>query len=575
VPKATPPSPPRNELDEVERALSTLAGRHPGHEKARRQTQAAAEQRGTELQRELADRARRRRRRAIVVAANVLALVAAGWVGLKLAVRTHTLRATLEETERPWTSRGFAQIASNVWAVGRSLEANLPGSSCFVAVASVDGVVRVRASATTFEGTRSTAWCACAPDRIRVDGPPAVDSVGLAVLRIDARSLGGPLARSWSGFAGGEWIEGGRECAGALLDAWIADGRWPRPALDQTWLDTTPQRASLRRWGFRVVSEVQGSHPFGVAEGAAGDCLLAVSGAEESLSLRATGGAWLVSHARSGLEWCSSTAARMTVWREGTSPLVVLAVPAARVGGLLGTRECSEAVGLRLEPGAAWLGDEDLTWDAGTLLRSSGLSDIVESPLPRQPGPPIPGVAALALSTGASVATEPTGLVLACDPPLATQGLRRSLCAHAAPVAWWRTGDAPASEARAPLPFWLSPLEPRHEPDAVARIPELLALARRLAREGFEPTMLEGVTELASGVRIVGRADEDAIVAIGLCPRPPWTFPYTDGVPWDLGDPPRVVELKPGATVTLAASPPPTTPVDKRRTVVFRHVSRP
>jgi hypothetical protein len=87
--------------------------------------------------------------------------------------------------------------------------------------------------------------------------------------------------------------------------------------------------------------------------------------------------------------------------------------------------------------------------------------------------------------------------------------------------------------------------------------------------------MLEGVTELASGVRIVGRADEDAVVAIGLCPRAPWTFPYTDGVPWDLGDPPRVVELKPGATVTLATSPPPPAPVDKRRTVVFRHVSRP
>ena len=109
----------------------------------------------------------------------------------------------------------------------------------------------------------------------------------------------------------------------------------------------------------------------------------------------------------------------------------------------------------------------------------------------------------------------------------------------------------------------------------MARIPELLALARRLVREGFEPTVLEGVTELRDGVRVVGRAGEDAVVAIGLGPKPPWVFPYTDGVPWDLGDAPRVVAAAAGAAVKLTSSPPPDAPLEKRRTVVFRHAARP
>ena len=118
-------------------------------------------------------------------------------------------------------------------------------------------------------------------------------------------------------------------------------------------------------------------------------------------------------------------------------------------------------------------------------------------------------------------------------------------------------------------------LEAHSEPDAAACISELLALTRRLTRDGFEPTVLEGVTELPDGIRVVGRAGEDAIVAVGLAPKSPWAIPYTDGVPWDLGDAPRIVALQPGLAVKLGSSPPPSAPLDKRRTVVFRHAKRP
>jgi hypothetical protein len=115
----------------------------------------------------------------------------------------------------------------------------------------------------------------------------------------------------------------------------------------------------------------------------------------------------------------------------------------------------------------------------------------------------------------------------------------------------------------------------RREPDAVARIPELVTMARRLARAGFQPTDLEGVTELADGVRVTGRAGEDAIVAVGMAPRPPWVFPYGNGVPWDLGDAPPIISLEPGASVKLATSPRSSADVETRRTVVFRRTTHP
>src|SRR5258708_33880863 len=74
-PRRTPRGP--TALDEVDHALSTLAGPHPEHEKARRETQAAAERRRTELERELAGKARRPRRPAFVASANAPASRAA------------------------------------------------------------------------------------------------------------------------------------------------------------------------------------------------------------------------------------------------------------------------------------------------------------------------------------------------------------------------------------------------------------------------------------------------------------------------------------------------------------------
>jgi hypothetical protein len=238
----------------------------------------------------------------------------------------------------------------------------------------------------------------------------------------------------------------------------------------------------------------------------------------------------------------------------------------------LGTRECAEIAGFPVTSDAAWLGEDDLGWDAAAILRASALDEITVGPLPAAPAAADDRIASVVVSSKASVAWDPPKVVVACDPPLDVDaGSRETLCAHAAPVAWWQRGEAQAFAARASVPTWLSLLASRHEPDAIARVPELLTLTRRLKRDGFEPTTLEGIKELPDGVRIMGRAGEDAVVAIGVGPKPPWVFPYTDRIPWDLGDRPAVVPLKPGEYVKLTASPSPNAPEEKRRTLVLRH----
>jgi hypothetical protein len=568
---AKPPEPPPTGLDEVERALSVLDGRHPEHERIRRETMAAAEQRRHQLDKDLATSARRRRRRRVVIAANGLALVAAGVVAWKVLSRAHAIRAGLEQVEAPFLSHGMTELASNELSASSRLETDVPAASCFIAVTTA-GVVRARQGAMSVEAPGSVGWCGCGDGRVSVE---AMAAGGVGLLRIDARKLGGPLARPWVEVTPAAWGDAGHECADAMLDDWLADHRGPVPPLESGWLEASPARASLRKAGFRVVSGVQAGRPFGVVDSAAGECTLAVASGDDELSLRVPGGRRTIAHARGAMAWCSSVAEPMTVWREGSSGVVMLSASAARVGGVLGARECAEAGGVHVDAQAAWLRDEDLAWDAASLLRVSAVAGVTSAPLPVEPGPTSTKVTALDLSAAAQVVSEPTSVVVACDPPFQAPSMERtSVCAVAAPVSWWRKTEAPASLAQAPLPYWLSLFEPHHEPDAIARIPELLALARYLLRAGFEPTVLEGVTELSDGVRVVGRAGEDAIVAVGLGQKPPWVFPYTDGVAWDLGDPPHAVELQPGLAVKLASSPPPNTPLEKRRTVVFRHAAR-
>jgi hypothetical protein len=573
---AKPPEPPpSSELDEVERAISALAGRHPEHERTRRETAAAVEQRRKSLEQELTANAKRRRKRLLVIFANALAVVVAAVVAWRLVARSGRIRDSLARDEAPFLLEGFAQVASNELTARPTLEADVPGSSCFVALAT-EGNVVVHAAASTFSSARSLGWCGCAPGHVTIEtagagGAPA----GLALLRLDGNVSGGPLARAWSKVAPAAWGDGGAECADAMLDAWIADHRWPAPVPTGTELADMTGGSQLARVGFHVSALVGDGSPFAVVDSAAGDCELALAPARE-LSLRTAGGTRPIEHAKSAMAWCSTSPATVTVWVTGGGRAIVLSAPASRMGGLLGTREAARDASYPVDDGATWLRAEDQGWEAASILRASSITDVVFGALATAPTPPDMRVAAIVAPSGAAVTWEPSLAAVACEPPLGAAGrVVSSVCVPTIPSTLWQKGDAPGFAARGSLPFWMASLAGRHEPDAVALLPELLALARRLAREGFEPTTFEGVAEMKDGVRVVGRAGEDAVVAVGLVPATPWVVPYSDGAPWDLGDAPRVIALQPGAAVTLSAAARSNAPIDRRRTVVFRRSVHP
>jgi hypothetical protein len=361
-----------------------------------------------------------------------------------------------------------------------------------------------------------------------------------------------------------------------MLDGWIADHRWPKPPLAGTELGSWPGGTQLGAVGFRVSTALAEATPFAVVESVAGDCQLALAPGRE-LSLRTTGGARPIEHARGAMIWCSSLPDTVTAWvTPGAGRAVILSAPASRLGGLLGAREGARDAGYTVNSAATWLRAEDQGWEATAILRASTLTDVTTGPVPTEPGAPDLRVAAIVASPSAAVTWEPSPAAVACDPPIEGGGrTNESVCVPTIASTLWRKGEALASAARGAPPLWMSTLTPRREPDAVALLPELLALGRRLTREGFEPTTFEGVTELRDGVRVVGRAGEDAVVAVGLAPSPPWVLPYSNGAPWDLGDAPRVVALQPGTAVILIPSAPTSAPLDKRRTVVFRHSVRP
>jgi hypothetical protein len=553
-----------------------LGGRHPDHERTRRETLAAAEQRRRSMEQEVATDSRRKRRRFIARVASVVVLGVVGVVMWRLAARTLVLREALGNEEAPFVAQGLQEIASNEVSARRVLEADAPGSSCFVAI-TTRGTVTARSAGSTFSGAHSVGWCGCAPGHVTVEAAGASDSpAGLALLRIDGNLTGGPLARAWVKVQPGTWGEGGAECADAMLDAWIADHRWPKPSTAVPDLRSSPGGAQLSADGFHLTTSVTDGTAFAVVESVAGDCDLAIAPGRE-LSLRTTGGARPIVHAHGAMIWCGPLPETFSVWATaGSGQAVILSAPASRLGGLLGAREAAHDAGFAVNDDASWLRVEDQSWDATAILRASGIADVTAGPVPEEPGRLDVRVAAIVAAPSAAVTWEPSLAAVACDPPLESGGAtRESVCVPTIASTLWRKGEAPGSAARGALPLWMSTLAQHHEHEVAVLLPDLLALARRLTREGFEPTTFEGVTELRDGVRIVGRAGEDAVVAVGLVPSAPWVLPYSDRVPWDLGDAPRVIALQPGAAVILTSPVRTSAPLDKRRTVVFRRSARP
>lgn len=569
-----PPKPKKGQpedLHEVERALSVLQGRHPEHERSRREDEEKRKTRAAALDdaAAIANRQTRARRlRVGAVAVPIVLLV--GFIGL-LTNREMGRRARADKALEPFRRYGFTTVDTSSPSATGTLEATAePG--CFLAVATGNVPITLARAGTTTQGASPVLFCTCASERIKLTtdvGPGG----SLALLRTDAATLGGSRAFALAPFKPGSIVHSDDACSDASLDAWIDAKHYQAPPAEGPALASFRHHAPLASAGFKPLALGPSTSPFVVVDVPKESCLVASSTvATEKLTVRAKGGAVVIPDTAGVVSRCAQADATLIVLREGKGDIVVMVAPGAALGGMTGLQELARDASIPLA--ATVLAPTDRAWDAKQVLLASQIAEanITTASAPEIPVETDSRVAALSFETPNALTPETQSEIFSyCSPPLDAQ-VRAATCVFSGPQKWRTDAGAEAigGIARAKLPFWLFAMQTASDPVALKGMTQLFTLARRLGREGFAPTTLEALTELPTGVEVLGRTGEDAVVAVGVVPNAPFVYTLSDGAAWSLDDAPRIVPVKPLEKVTLTGNMKTLPPKAARHTVVFR-----
>lgn len=573
-----PPKPKRtDDLAEVERALSVLKGRHPEHERVQREDAEARNKRQEQLDAEAEAEARAKTTKRIkVIAIGGVAIVAL--VAVSGVFRTEVARrGRLEQSTDAFRAVGFTVVETTGRSNPGSLEVKTePG--CHLAVATGDAsnltIARSGGGGGEVKGASPLLLCTCQGETMTITAAPPDPKGGLSLLRADAAVIGGSRAFSFVPFKASTAITD-QGCAEQELDAWLDAKRMPKAIPDGKWL-TDPARAPLKKAGMAALQRLEGKDPFVAVELPKESCLIAVSEGPVTLSLRRKGGATTRPAPQpTPFTWCAQASETLLLQRaSGTAAVDVVAGPAAPLGGSLGLRELAKDSGITL--GEIEMPHADRAWDAKLTLLGAAVPEalITTASTPDIDANTEARVVALSFGTPEALTPEPATDVYSYCEPLLSKTNEESICVFSGAQRWRTTrADAEGGLARAKFPFWLTVMEGVSDPVALKATTELLGLARRLRRRGYDATTLEAMTELANGVEVMGRSGEDAVVAVGVSSMPPYILPYTNGAAWQVtGEPPHV-PIKTLEKITLTASTKTVPPKEKRRTVVFRHQS--
>lgn len=582
MPGPPPPKPKgQDDLAEVERALSVLKGRDPEFERARRQDEEARAKRRAQI--DEASRAEtgkvRTRRIALIGIGIVLAGVAvfAGTMFRSEVAR----RGRIEKASDSYRAMGFTILETS----GRSSPGTLeetPDKGCLIAVSTGDAPIKVaRASGDAIEGKGPVVFCTCATEKVTITSQVDKEG-GLALLRIESPAIGGSKAFAFLPFKPGTTARTDDACAEQSLDAWIDGKRHPAQAPpDEKWLKEDPKRAAaFEAAGFKTIGGVAADRPFGVVDLPKESCVVAIGKPGDALTLRLKGGATPIANADSAFARCAVGEQTVVIERAQhatAGAVTVIAAPAAQIGGTVGLEEILEPARLKIGAKAIAVPPADHAWNAKQLLVASAVPEGVVT-MATAPNIPADNDARLAsVSFGgpnALVAVPAEEVFSFCEPILSDTSLD-AMCVFTGPHAWKiSSSESVAGVARAKLPFWLFGLQEAKEPAAMKVAADVVTFTRRMKRLGFEPTAMEAMTETPNGVDVLGRANEDAVIAFGLAPAPPWIFPYADDAKaaWSItAGEPRIVPVKVLEKVKLVSTAKGTLPSkETRRSVIYR-----
>jgi hypothetical protein len=576
---AAPPKPKKatpDDLAEVERALSVLQGRHPEHERARREADESRKLRAVELDtvaRMESERVRSRRVAIVAVAVAIVPLFT--FIGV-FGSREMARRARIDAVSEQYRVHGFTAIETSLRGSTGALEATAePG--CLLAVSTDTKPVSITRAGVTLSSAPPTLFCTCTSEQIAVTSPVG-GLGGIALLRADAALIGGSRAFAVAPFKPASTLVADEPCSEASLDAWIEAKQFPHPPVDDAWLAAAPARAPLKASGFHVLAFGPPEAPFVVVDVPKESCLLATSASvDDRLGLRMKGEPALVAEASGAVGRCAQAGGKVLVSRDGKGEVAVLVAPAAMVGGLLGLREVAASAGLVLVSSA--VPGSERAWDAKQLLLASAIPEAIikTSSASDVPKDSEARIVALSLETPSALTFETAPEVKSSCAPLLGVKTREAVCVFTGVQKWRTPGGADGvvgGLARSKLPFWLYTMQGVKDPAALDGITKLLAIARFLGREGFTPTTLEALVEQPNGVDVLGRTGEDAVVAVGVAPSEPWIYPLTEDAEWTLDDPPKMATVKPLEKITLVTALKKLPPINSRRTVVFRRQKR-
>lgn len=563
--------PPPPGFDEAEHALALISGKDPEIVRKARALRELDEQAAAERALREEELARERRAARLRTASVVLAVSALG-LGACWAAYVAFSRAQRESTERERAARWLAGTAAPMAKQGLALRETAIGPAktvtlstrlggcLFVHAADERGSVPVRIrrdAAAELTAERGVAFCLCEDEAVtvRVEGGGDLPAA-IGIHQAPAAAIGGTEGLSAMDPPPPAIAATGATCAGEQLRAWLPRGG---QALAKSRVSGATGALVDGLGSARLALVGRGSARTRLVPVAteSASCYLAIATTKDTLTL--TDGDPKPLARGDALAWCDKAAAPRAITHVGDGEVLVGRVASAEIGSLAGTLDVARRLGVSAP--ATWLDPTALAQATAELLAKSH----VILPKPAEGGAlaASPSLRLAVISRSASTPEDTGALVCAAGPP------QQLLCLVPPGVAWRTSTLGEVGVAAAP--FWVAAAA---EPRGLAAMMPVFALVRSLARAGFEPTTLEGITESAASVEVSGRAGDDAVVAVAISPSAPWVLPLSEGPSWKLGDAaPRVVPLAPGGRLSLrnpmlGAMPPAT-----RRTIVFRHLA--
>ncbi len=562
------------DLEEVERALSVLGGRHPEQVRAQREAAEATERRRAEHDRQAAaDRKRSMKRGAI----GAFAVVVVGAAALSY-FRFQSSRAAIDAELAPlvgrYTALGFDALPRGTFAPEDRAEVTTNPGDCYAFTAARGAQMRIERPIGSSGAQGEALVCTCASENVVVT---TIGAAPLRALHVAGNTFGGSRAVPYRFHDHPPTIVAGDDaCADDALAAFARDRRYGKQDADGAWLAAHP---AFVESGFTTVASAPAALPFVFVDGsgaagtsqrqvdpAASRCYVA-AGADLTL--------WTIAdqaqkplHGKGAIAWCAEKEAPFVVEHASGAGMTVVSAPSKRIGGALGLREIAARASL---PVSVWMRDEERAEIAADALRASVVPDPVAVPAQTIEASQTKDARVLVFSTTTRETFSSNEADFRCAPAL---GEPESLCVQLRALTWRAPPPGVVcAAAYGPLPFWMSVLADIHDPAAVDAQLALVTIARKLSARGFSPGVIEGVTERADSVEILGRSGDDAVVAIGIWPVAPFIHPYSDDMPWSLDGEPRVIPLAGGARVSLPVHGA-NVPVEKRRTVVFRRSTK-